>query len=376
MGLSTQKLDDKIWRFYITTANNEIIQVAQSLNRRNKTIQETAFSLMAPQLIFIPILIGVIFIAISKALSPLNALSVSIQQRQSNALQPFSPDKMPGEIKPLVNALNQFMLRVSDMVDILKRFTSDAAHELRTPITALKIQLSLLEKSKNKAERDQAIEALKSGIDRSEQLVSQLLTLARIEPNNQTRQFEAIDLNGLVKESIQELLPLALVKSIDLGLENLQSDHLQLDHSQFNHSLLDNAKVAFINAVPYEIKILINNMIDNAIRYTPADGKVDVSILRDDQKVILMVNDSGPGIALTDIEHVFDRFYRGQNKDSQSSSLSSNFGSSLGLNLSSGIGSGLGLSIVKEIATQHDATIKTAQLNPGFSISVIFPTAN
>jgi two-component system, OmpR family, sensor kinase len=332
LGLSTQKYLNKEWRFFSVNANQETIQVAQSLELRKETIADMALSLMASQLLFIPILVILILFAIKKALRPLAALSTAIQLRQSLELQPFPQDRIPAEIKPLVNALNLFMDRVSEMIEVIRRFTSDAAHELRTPITALKLQLTLVEQAKNKSEREQAISNLKSGIDRSEQLVSQLLILARIEPNTQVRKLEFFDLLSLVKESIGELLPLALVKNIDLGLTT-------------SHS-------ARINAVRHEIKILINNIIDNSIRYTPSNGQVDISILLNNQHIVLIVNDSGPGISQSDMDHVFERFYRGQNKDSK--------------------GSGLGLSIVHEIANQHNAKIEINNLHPGLSIRVYF----
>ncbi|MEK9825690.1 MAG: ATP-binding protein, partial [Methylotenera sp.] len=217
-------------------------------------------------------------------------------------------------------------------VDVLKRFTSDAAHELRTPITALKLQLTVLEQSKSKSERESAIQNLKSGINRSEQLVSQLLTLARIVPDNQSRQIQSVNLLALVKESFEELLPLAQEKSIDLGLSK--------------------SKECEVNGVQQEIKVLINNIVDNAIRYTPNHGKIDVSVFNQAGDIVLVVSDSGPGIPNDDFERVFERFYRGENQ-----SIS---------------GTGLGLAIVKEIATQHGARVELSNLNPGLCFKVFF----
>ncbi|MEK9940401.1 MAG: histidine kinase dimerization/phospho-acceptor domain-containing protein, partial [Methylotenera sp.] len=209
LGLSTQRFQNKQWRFFVVKAKEETIQVAQSLRLRKNTIKETAYSLMASQLLFIPILVLLIFYAIRKALSPLSELSKEIEQRDSADLNPFANGNVPAEVRPLVRSLNLFMGKVSSMVDVLKRFTSDAAHELRTPITALKLQLTVLEQSNSKSERESAIQNLKSGINRSEQLVSQLLTLARIVPDNQSRQIQSVNLLALVKESFEELLPLA-----------------------------------------------------------------------------------------------------------------------------------------------------------------------
>ena len=332
LGLSTQRFQTKQWRFFVVKANEETIQVAQSLRLRKNTIKETAYSLMASQLLFIPILVLLIFYAIRKALSPLSALSNEIKQRDSADLNPFADDNVPAEVKPLVQSLNLFMGKVSTMVDVLKRFTSDAAHELRTPITALKLQLTVLEQSKSKSERESAIQNLKSGINRSEQLVSQLLTLARLEPDNLSRQVQSLNMLELVKESFQELLPLAQEKSIDIGLT--KEDHCE------------------INAVQQEIKILINNILDNAIRYTPNGGKIDVSVFNQASHVVLEVKDSGPGIPQNDQERVFERFYRGENHHVS--------------------GSGLGLAIVKEIATRHGATVELSNLNPGLCFKVLF----
>ena len=332
LGFSTQKHLNKEWRFYAVKADQETIQVAQSLRLRKNTIKETAISLMASQLLFIPLLVILIFFAIKKALTPLSALTSDIQSRESNNLKPFSVKKMPSEIRPLGLSLNTFMGKVSDTIGLLKRFTSDAAHQLRTPITALKLQLSLIELAKSNEERQSAIQNLKAGIDRSEQLVSQLLTLARIEPNNQIKEFKPFNLLPLIKESIQELLPFAHEKSIDLGV-----------------IIAEDAEMI---GVKQDIKVLINNILDNAIRYTPNFGKVDVSIISNSNKIIFEVCDTGPGIKNDDFERVFERFYRGDNKDTK--------------------GSGLGLSIVQEIAIQHSAKIQLSNLRPGLSFRVIF----
>ncbi len=332
LGLTTQGLKSKRWRFFSVKAKEETIQVAQSLRLRKNTIKETAYSLMASQLIFIPLLVLLIFYAIRKALFPVSILSKVIQYRNSADLNPFAEDNVPAEVKPLVRSLNLFMGKVSLMVDVLKRFTSDAAHELRTPITALKLQMQVLEQSRSKSERESAIQNLKTGINRSEQLVSQLLSLARLEPDNQSMHLQSLNMLELLKESFQELLPLAQEKSIDIGL--IKADNCEIDGTQ------------------QEIKMLINNILDNAIRYTPSGGKIDVSLINQAGHVVLEIKDSGPGISENDLERVFERFYRGENQHIS--------------------GSGLGLAIVKDIATRHAAVIKLSNNNPGLSCKVFF----
>lgn len=332
LGFSTLQTQDKKWRFFVVNAKQQTIQVAQLLNLRTNTIKEIAWSLITSQLLFIPVLVLLIFLTIRKALLPLSALSNQIQQRESNDLLPFNIEKTPLEIKPLVQSLNVFMEKVSTMVSVLKRFTTDAAHELRTPITALKLQLTLIEQANTQQERAFAIKNMKNGIARSEQLVSQLLTLARIEPNNQTRDIKPFNLLSLAKDSIAELLPLAQEKNIDLGL--ITSDEIE------------------VLGVLHELKILISNLIDNAIRYTPNNGRIDIAVFSNATNIIFQVADTGPGIPDEEIERVFERFYRGENN-----------------NIS---GSGLGLSIVNEIAIQHHAKVELINLNPGLSFKVIF----
>lgn len=332
LGLSTQGLKSKQWRFFSVKAKEETIQVAQSSRLRKNTIKETAYSLMASQLLFIPLLVFLIFYAIRKALFPVSILSKDIQYRNSADLNPFAEDNVPAEVKPLVRSLNLFMGKVSLMVDVLKRFTSDAAHELRTPITALKLQMQVLEESRSKSERESAIQNLKSGINRSEQLVSQLLSLARLEPDNQSMQLQSLNMLELVKESFQDLLPLSQEKSIDIGL--IKADDCEIVGTQ------------------QEIKMLINNILDNAIRFTPDRGKIDVSLFNQAGHVVLEVKDSGPGIPKNDLERVFERFYRGENQHIS--------------------GSGLGLAIVKDIATRHGAVINLSNNNPGLSFKVFF----
>ena len=200
------------------------------------------------------------------------------------------------------------------------------------PITALNLQLTIIEQANSADERELAIQNMKAGIKRSEQLVSQLLTLARIEPNSQKRVFEQFSLNELVKQNVEDLLPLAQDKRINLGLDataNLE-----------------------ISGVKHEINILIKNILDNAVRYTPIDGHVNIILSDDESFICLEVRDTGPGISNQDFERIFERFYRGENKDK--------------------IGSGLGLSIVKEIAIQHHAEIEVLNINPGFSFRVMF----
>lgn len=332
IGFSNQKVGHQLWRVYTMQPQDAKIQVAQLLTGRDVTIQETALSLMLPQLLFIPLLVIVILMVIHRAFKPIRQLSDAILKRDSNDLTPFNMAQTPIELMPFVEAFNAFMNKVNTVVETLKQFTADAAHELRTPITALKLQHTLISQAENQEERNSAISSLGQGIARSEKIVSQLLTLARISVPDAKQSVEQISLVAVIKAVIESLLPLAQAKQIELAL---------------------NSTVDFtIAGVPEQIHLMVHNVLENAIRYTPEQGEVDIAISATDSNIILEIKDTGPGIADEDIKHVFERFYRGTSHDTQ--------------------GSGLGLAIVSNIAALHHANIELANLHPGLCFRIYF----
>ncbi|MDB5477701.1 MAG: two-component sensor histidine kinase [Alphaproteobacteria bacterium] len=335
-GFSNIRFQDQEWRVYLTHAQGYGIEVAQSLKYRKEAIGEVALALIIPQLVFIPLLGFLIWVVVGKSLRPLHRLSESINRRKRDLLEPVPLDNIPVEIIPLVDALNMFLLRLSGMVEILRRFMSDAAHELRTPLTALKLQLGLLERAENDLQRGQAITQLNAGIDRSISLVQQLLTLARVEPDAAAVKFVPVQLSALVKTAIEEFLPMAAEKNIDLGVAASSDDMILGDRES--------------------LRILLNNLIDNAIRYTPTGGRVDINLRAQQDSLALEVADNGPGIAVQDRERVFGRFYRGTGNITP--------------------GAGLGLAIVREIAERHQAEIalRPAFETYGLSITILFKT--
>lgn len=331
-GFSTQLVGQQQWRVYTHALPQANVLVAQLLKGREVTIRETALSLVFSQLVFIPLLVLVILAVIHRALKPITQLSNQIQQRESNDLTPLNLQDTPSELVPLVQAINGFMAKVGAMVDTLKQFTADAAHELRTPITALKLQHTLITQAENTEERESAINNLAKGISRSEKIVAQLLTLARMSAPNHAQPVETIALMPVIKVVIESLLPLAQAKHIDLGL-NSTVDYV-------------------ISGVPEQIHLMVHNILENAIRYTPENGKIDLAISASDHSIIFEVKDTGPGIAEAELNRVFERFYRGTSKDQA--------------------GSGLGLAIVKNIANLHHARIELANLHPGLCFRVYF----
>lgn len=317
-GISTIIDGDQRWRVFSLRLNNERIDVAQALRARDSTIIEVALSLVLPYLLLIPGLLLLVWVTIQKGLKPLDKLSYTIQSRQYGLLEPLSIGKIPVEIKPLVDALNGFIEKLANMVEVQKRFTSDAAHELRTPLAAVSLQIELLEHADDALERKMAIESLKSGINRSIGLVNQLMTMAMVEPGALQLPLHHVSLATVIKSSVEQLLPFASIRNIDLGA-NIPADIV-------------------INGEFNSLVVLLNNLIDNAIKYTPKNGVVDVNLLQEGNVAILQVRDTGPGIPAEVMPHVLERFYRGEHPNIH--------------------GSGLGLSIVQSIVEQHDAIVQ------------------
>jgi len=305
IGLSSQTVNNQDWRIYTLQTENGKIQVAQLLTGREVTIKETALSLVLSQLLFIPLLVIVISVVVNRALKPIKDLADTIQERGSDNLMPLKIPQTPIELMTFVDAFNGFMGKVNTMVGTLKQFTADAAHELRTPITALKLQHTLITQAENEEERESAINSLSQGISRSEKIVTQLLALARISTPDARQSTEPITLAPIIKSVIESLLPLAQAKQIDLGL-----------NSRVDHVITGNTA---------QIHMMIHNILENAIRYSPEQGKVDIALSASDTDIILEVKDTGPGIATEDLTRVFERFYRGASHDTHGSGLTCEF---------------------------------------------------
>ena len=272
-------------------------------------------------------------------LLPLKRLAGSVKARRVSALEPLPRAQLPDEVQPLVAALNDLLGRLCAALDRERAFVADAAHELRTPLTALHLQLDALARAGSDSERTEAMERLSAGVQRSIRLVEQLLSLARQEPRAEP-QHGRIALDELSREVIAELVPLADARHIDLGIAD--------------------AEPAVILGDPESIATLVRNLVDNAVRYTPPGGQVDVSVTQaraDDGQVRLRVADNGPGIAPEERTRVFDRFYR------QPGALAP--------------GSGLGLAIVKAIADAHGARIElgAGPEGRGLTVTVAFAPA-
>jgi two-component system OmpR family sensor kinase len=238
----------------------------------------------------------------------------------------------PVEVRPLVRSLNSLLARLADAFDTQRRFAADAAHELRTPLTALTLQIQLARRAETAEERALALDRLEQGVKRSTRLVQQLLTMARLEPDA-ARTMGAFDLGALAAAVVDDKRAFAHERQIALEVS---------------------AEPVAISGQQDAMRILLANLVDNALRYTPAGGTVAVTVERNGADACIAVADSGPGIPDEERERVFDRFYRGRSAPAG--------------------GSGLGLAIVRQVATLHGGAVKLATSDAGgLLVSARFP---
>jgi len=285
-------------------------------------------------LALIPILAVLIWIVVGRALRPLQALSRDVRARSASDLAALPFGGLPDEVRPLVSSLNDLLQRLQRAIESQGQFVADAAHELRTPLTAVQLQLQVLQRAESQPERDAALERLGEGIRRSTHLVQQLLTLARQEPGSAAPEKESVDLRALAERVAADFEPLARDKTIDLKLD---------------------LRAAVVPGEAEGLRVMLNNLVENAIRYTPAGGQVGLIVHRDDAEATVEVDDTGPGIPEDQRARVFDRFYRATRSDSSSESE----------------GSGLGLAIVKRVVDRHSGRIELRTGSSGIGLAVV-----
>jgi len=334
-GFSTVVTPEGSWRVYTNVTGNYVVQVSQHLSVRRRLAAHTALHTILPLVGLLPLLGVLMWIVVGRSLRPLNRVASEVSALQPQALQPLPEGGLPIEVRPLVGALNGLLKRLGESVRLQRSFIADAAHELRTPLTAVRLQTQLAERAATDHERAEAFARLKDGIERASRLVQQLLILARTEPDALERPYAPVGLRAVARQVIIEQAAIAEQKGVDLGLSEGAAV-----------SVTGNAEA---------LHILVGNLVDNAIRYTPAGGTVDLSIAEEGSEVLLVVSDTGPGIPAEMRERVFDRFFRYEPNG--------------------GTGSGLGLSIVRDIAQRHGATVElgNAQPDKGLKVTVRFP---
>ncbi|PWB53341.1 MAG: two-component sensor histidine kinase [Nitrosomonadales bacterium] len=332
-GFSDAVIGGKAWRVYdLQSEEGEIrVQVGERHAVRNELAASVAQRLLLPLGIALPVLAALIWFAVGGGLSPLRRIGSEVAQRDPANLVPLAESTAPSEIAPLLHALNSLLGRLEVALESERRFTADAAHELRTPLAALKIQAQVARRAENEVQRGAALDNLILGADRATHLIGQLLTLARLEPTGGSAVLMAeCDMAAIARQTLADLAPAALAKEIELELSGPDA--------------------AMIRGNADMLGILLRNLVDNAIRYTPRNGRVDVSLIVEQGRVRLEVTDSGPGIPEQERQRVFDRFYRILGNEAA--------------------GSGLGLSIVKRIADVHAAKLGLADGGHGTGLRV------
>ena len=335
-GFSWTQINGDKWRTYtIWNATQRLqIQIAEPISHRKDISGRFAYKLLLFTLLILPLMAGVIWWTINRLFSALQHSADQVSTRTPSDLGKVDLSNAPIELHSLLGALNHLFERVSHAMEQEQRFTANASHELRTPLAAIKANLQVIQRARNDQERQEAAAGLLISVDRSTRLVEQLMTLSRLDPQAQRdHNLKLADLQGFLTAQRSELAQIA------------DKHHLEFITELAPASCLFN---------PDSLAILVRNLIDNAVRYTPAGGTITLRCGYQDNKAFLVVNDTGPGIPDEMHEKVFERFFRLPN--------------------ASASGSGLGLSIVKSIVLSHDADIQLSQgeHQQGLMVTVYF----
>ncbi|WP_407714212.1 ATP-binding protein [Comamonas testosteroni] len=331
------------YRVFSLQTRSQVIQIAQDMRVRQLLARAAAWRSLLPVVLLLPLLALAVWWVIRRSLTPVQRVRRELALRQPQDLAPVAEHDLPDEMRPLVQEFNSLLQRVREAFETQQNFVADAAHELRSPLAALQLQLQLLRKATDSTEREAAQARLAEGIERARRLVEQLLALARQEAKPQTEGAPLADLRLLVEQALVDAAPAAQAKGLDMGL----SEEPQ-QQSSFS-----------VPADTEALAVLLRNLLDNAIKYVPAGGRVDVGWLQGEQGQALVVEDSGAGIAAAERQRVLQRFVRGQGAGGMAG------------------GSGLGLAIVQSIAKSSGAELlldESPQLG-GLRVRVIWPQA-
>lgn len=331
-GFSDSLIDGQRWRVFSTwdDSGRNLIQVAERAEIRDELAQDIAGNLLRPLWFSLPLLALLLWLAVTRGLRPLVRLTADVAQREPDNLAPLDAGSAPSEALPLIERLNELFARIDASLQKERRFTADAAHELRTPVAAIKAQAQVARAAASEAERSHALDSVILGCDRAAHLIDQLLTLARIDSLS-AETTAPCQLQAIAAEVIASIAPTALGQ--DVRLELTAADQ------------------AVVRGNPVLLQILVRNLIDNAVRHTRPGTTVRIDIAHAHGKTSLSVSDNGPGIPPPELDRVVERFYR-----------------SAGTRAS---GSGLGLSIVKRIAEIHAASLQLVPGKEGGGLNVI-----
>ncbi len=327
LGFSDVSDRGRTFRVFSVQTPLQVIQVAQDLSVRQRMASQLAWRTAMPTLLMLPLLGLVVWLVISRSLDPVERVRAQLADRSPGDLAPVPAGDLPSELRPMVQEFNALLGRVRRAFEDQQHFVADAAHELRTPLAALKLQLQALQQGNamSSTAGEPGLRRLEQGIERASHLIEQLLSLARQEGAAAQRALEPVALDALCRQAVADASELGSLRGVDVGLQDCDA--------------------AWVLGQPEGLRVLLRNLLDNAIKYSPAGGQVDLSLhaTPGEGQVLLLVEDSGPGIPAGERQRVFDRFYRSSASASQAP------------------GSGLGLAIVKAIAERHGAQLRLSQ---------------
>lgn len=333
-GLNIVHWQGEEWHIYTIKDGGLTIQVGNPVANRARIFAGIAPWLLLPMSALVVVLAGFIWVSVGRAFSPLEQVQREIGQQDASSLTQLETRGLPDEVAPMIHTLNELLARLDAALLGQRHFIADAAHELRTPLAAVRLQAQVARKAAQETERNAALDQLMAGIDRATHLVDQLLRMARLDPELHNKAFRPVRLDELAKHVVGDFSGQAEAKDIDLGVV----DCLPVSLSGHADSL----------------RMMVSNLVDNALRYTPAGGRVDVGVQLADGQACLTVTDTGPGIPAGERERVFDRFYRLSGADIP--------------------GSGLGLAIVRQVVELHGGSVELeAAPGGGLRASVRLP---
>jgi two-component system OmpR family sensor kinase len=336
-GFSKLWLNGRAWKLFASQVRGQFVVAAQPADVRNEAARRITLRSLLPSAGALPLAALMIWMAVAYGLRPLVRITQDLRKRSHRDLLPLDVSRLPPDIAPLAEALNDLMGRLAGIISTQRTFIADAAHELLTPLTALRLQAQMLARSKSPSREREAMAELQGGVHRTLQLARQLLTLARHDAGGELADQTEVDLATVVQRVLSIHLPLATEKALQTEIGLQQS--------------------AMVHGNEEALTILVSNLIDNSIKYTERDGRLLIKLRAAPAGAELNIEDSGPGIPLEERERVFDRFYRRRE--------------------TTVTGNGLGLAIAKEIAVRHGASIVlgSSEALGGLSARVLFHTA-
>jgi len=302
-----------------------LVQIAEPLTERRELANRIIKGVIFPQFVILPIASALVWFGLSRGLRPLRGLRDRIRRRRPDDLSPIDPTSAPQEIVPLVESFNELLNQLGTSLETQKRFIADAAHQMKTPLAGIRMQAELALREQEPLDRERSLAQLSRSSERASHLITQLLALARAESLGEKTGFSTLELNSLLREIVIELAPMALAAELDLGLD-------------------DPGQSVQIHGNPVLLGEMIQNLVSNAIHYTPTGGVINIRLRTVVGGAVIEIEDDGPGIPIAEREAVFERFYRLRDR------VAANEGEARG--------SGLGLAIVREIAKLHGVQIR------------------